>query len=46
MIENNVMVKYKNVNYLTIFVQIRDSYVKKTLLDLGASVNLLPYSIY
>ena len=46
MIENKVMVKYKNLNYLTIFVQIRDSYVKKAFLDLGASVNLLPYSIH
>ena len=27
-------------------MQIGDTYVKKVLLDLGANVNLLPYSIY
>ncbi|KAL6343210.1 hypothetical protein AAG906_021008 [Vitis piasezkii] len=35
-IENKAMVKYKDP----------DSFVERVLLDLGASVNLLPYSIY
>ncbi|RVW93731.1 hypothetical protein CK203_043391 [Vitis vinifera] len=45
-IENKVMVKCKDSGYPTISVQIGDSYVERALLDLGASVNLLPYSIY
>ena len=38
--------KYKDPGCLTISVQIGDKYVEKSLLNLGASVNLLPYSIY
>ena len=38
--------KYKDPTCLTISVQIGDTYVEKALLNLGASVNLLPYSIY
>ncbi|KAL6319983.1 hypothetical protein AAG906_037060 [Vitis piasezkii] len=45
-IENKAMVKYKDPGCLTISIQIGDSYVERALLDLGASVNLLPYSIY
>ena len=45
-IENKAMVKYKDPSCPTISVQIGDSYVERALLDLGASVNLLPYSIY
>ncbi|RVW20810.1 hypothetical protein CK203_114710 [Vitis vinifera] len=45
-IENKAMVKYKDPGCPIISIQIGDSYVEKTLLDLGASVNLLPYSIY
>ena len=45
-IENKAMVKYKDPGCPTISVQIGDSFVEKALLDLGASVNLLPYSIY
>ena len=45
-IKNKAMVKYKYPGYPTISVQIGDSFVEKALLDLGASVNLLPYSIY
>ncbi|RVW41521.1 Retrovirus-related Pol polyprotein from transposon 17.6 [Vitis vinifera] len=40
------MVKYKDPGCPTISVQIGDSFVERALLDLGASVNLLPYSIY
>ena len=45
-IENKAMVKYKDPGFSTISVQIGDSFVERALLDLGASVNLLPYSIY
>ncbi|KAL6348084.1 hypothetical protein AAG906_039239 [Vitis piasezkii] len=45
-IENKAMVKYKDPGCPTISVQIGDSFVERALLDLGASVNLLPYSIY
>ena len=39
-------VKYKDPGCLTISVNIGGICVKKALLDLGASVNLLPYSMY
>ena len=39
-------VKYKDPGYPTISVNIRGTCVEKALLDLGASVNLLPYSVY
>ena len=39
-------VKYKDPGCPTISVNIGGTYVEKALLDLGASVNLLPYSMY
>ena len=39
-------VKYKDLSCLTISVNIGGTCVEKALLDLGASVNLLPYSMY
>nr|CAN69603.1 hypothetical protein VITISV_007659 [Vitis vinifera] len=39
-------VKYKDPGCPTISVMIEGTCVEKTLLDLGASVNLLPYSVY
>ena len=39
-------VKYKYPGYPTISVSIGGTCVEKALLDLGASVNLLPYSVY
>ncbi|RVW72168.1 Retrovirus-related Pol polyprotein from transposon 17.6 [Vitis vinifera] len=39
-------VKYKDPGYPTISVSIGGTCMEKTLLDLGASVNLLPYSVY
>ena len=39
-------VKYKDQGCLTISVNIGGTCVEKALLDLGASVNLLPYSVY
>ena len=39
-------IKYKDLGCPTISMNIGDMYVEKALLDLGASVNLLPYSVY
>nr|CAN69106.1 hypothetical protein VITISV_000458 [Vitis vinifera] len=39
-------VKYKDLGCPTISVSIGGTYVEKALLDLGATVNLLPYSVY
>ncbi|RVW20311.1 hypothetical protein CK203_116941 [Vitis vinifera] len=39
-------VKYKDLGCPTILVSIGGTYVEKALLDLGATVNLLPYSVY
>ena len=39
-------VKYKDLGFPTISVNIGGICVEKVLLDLGASVNLLPYSMY
>ncbi|KAL6318217.1 hypothetical protein AAG906_035723 [Vitis piasezkii] len=39
-------IKYKDPGCPTISVNIGDTYVEKALLNLGASVNLLPYSVY
>ena len=38
--------KYKDLGCPTISVMIGGKVVEKALLDLGASVNLLPYSVY
>ena len=40
------MVKYKDPGSPTISVNIGGTCIDKALLDLGASVNLLPYSVY
>ena len=45
-IQCKTLVKYKDLGCPTISVNIRCTYVKKALLDLGTSVNLLPYSDY
>ena len=45
-IECKTPVKYKNPGCPTISVNIGGISVEKALLDLGASVNLLPYSMY
>ena len=39
-------IKYQDPGYPTISVNIGGTCVEKALLDLGASVNLLPYSMY
>ena len=38
--------KYKDAGYPIISCTIGTTVIDKTLLDLGASVNLLPYSVY
>ena len=45
-IQYKTPVKYKDPGYPTISVNIGGTCVEKALLDLGASVNLLPYSVY
>ena len=45
-IQSKNPVKYKNPGSPTISVSIGGNCIDKSLLDLGASVNLLPYSVY
>ena len=45
-IKNKSLIKYKDPSCPTISIQIEDSFMERALLDLGDSVNLLPYSIY
>src|SRR3954466_14370545 len=43
---NQYTIKYKDPGSLTISCKIGDHIIDKALLDLGASVNILPYSVY
>ena len=45
-IQCKTLVKYKDPGCPTISVNIEGTWVEKALLDLGASVNLVPYSVY
>ncbi|XP_063942447.1 uncharacterized protein LOC135150236 [Daucus carota subsp. sativus] len=45
-LSNEIPVKYKDPGCPTISCVIGETFVDKALLDLGASVNLLPYSVY
>ena len=45
-IHHKTLVKYKDPGSPTISVNIRGTCVEKALLDLGASIKLLPYSMY
>ena len=45
-IQSKTQVKYKDPGSPTISVNIGGTYVDKAQLDLGASVNLLPYSVF
>ena len=45
-IQNNRPPKFKDLGCHTISCVIGNSKIEKALLDLGASVNLLPYSVY
>jgi hypothetical protein len=42
----NLPIKYKDIGCPTLSCMIGVSRIAKALLDLGASVNLLPYSVY
>jgi len=44
--QNNNTLKYKDPGYPTISCFIGEHKIKKALHDLGASVNLLPYSVF
>ena len=45
-IQSRTLLKYKDPGSPTISINIRGTFIDKELLDLGASVNLLPYSMY
>ena len=45
-IQSKYPVKYKDPGSPTISVNIGGNFIDKSLLDLGASVNLMPYSVY
>ena len=45
-IQRNTPMKYKDPGSLTISVNIGGTCIDKAMLDLGASVNLLPYLVY
>ena len=45
-IQNNRPPKFKDPGYPTISCVIGNSKIEKDFLDLGTSVNLLPYSVY
>jgi len=46
LIQQTIALKYKDPESPTISVRIGDQVMNRCLLDLGASVNLLPYSVY
>jgi hypothetical protein len=45
-LQNNNALKYKNLGCPTISCFIGEHKIKRVLVDLGASVNLLPYSVF
>ena len=45
-LQNNNTLKYKDPGYPKILYFIGEHKIEQALLDLGASVNLLPYSVY
>jgi hypothetical protein len=45
-LQNNNALKYKDPGCSIISCFIREHKIEKALLDLGASVNLLPYSVF
>ena len=46
LIRNNLPLKYKDPGSPTISIVVGKSKLERALVDLGASVNLLPYSVY
>ena len=45
-IENKILIKHKDLGCPTILVTIGETHIEKALLYVGASVNILPYSVY
>ena len=45
-ISHQITVKYMDLGCLTISIVIEDQFIPRALLDLGASVNLLPFTEY
>ena len=45
-IQNKYLVKYKDLESPTISCKIGDCLIERALLDLGASMNLMPYLVY
>ena len=45
-IKNKILVKHKELRCRTILVTIGETHIEQALLDLGASVNILPYLVY
>ena len=46
LLSNQILVKYKDPGCLTISCTIGQAEICRALLDLGASINLLPFSVY
>ena len=46
LLSNQILVKYKYPDYPTIPCIIRQTVINRALLDLGASINLLPFLVY
>jgi len=44
--QQQIILKHKDPGCLTIAIKMGETVVERALLDLGASVNLLPYSVY
>ena len=44
-IKNKILVKYQDLGCPTISVTIRETHIKKALLDLGDSVHIVPYNV-
>ena len=45
-LSSHVPIKYKDPVSLTISCDIGETHIEKALLDLGTSVNILPFSVY
>ena len=46
LLSNQILMKYKDPGYPTISCIIGQTEISRALLDLGASINLLPFSVY
>ena len=46
LLSNQIPVKYKDPGYPTISCTVDQAKISRALIDLGASINLLPFSVY